>query len=165
MVHQVVYYEQGGPDNTDDTLKLARGRADALGIRKIVVATSTGDTALKAARALAGKQVIAVARPAREGREAERLDPKAARQLKEMGCVLLTPEQEHPEVRNLRAFGTGSKVACEVAVRAAEAGAIGPDEEVIAIAGSNRGADTALVLQGATEVRRVRVREIVCKPR
>lgn len=165
MIGQVVYFDQPGPQNTEAALKLALERAAALGIRKVLVATSTGDTAVKAARAFGGKEIIAVARPAREGHEDERLDPALARQLKELGATLLTPAQEHPDVRPLRAFGTGSKVACEVAVRAAEAGLLIPDEEVITVAGSHRGADTVLLLQGATEVRRIRVREIVCKPR
>lgn len=165
MQRQVAYFDRPGSDNTRAALDLALQRADALGIRKVLVATSTGATALRAAEALQGKQIIVVARPPREGKEGERLDPKAATRLRELGCSVLTPEQEHPDVRNVRAFGVGCKVACEVAVRAAEAGLISPDEETVAIAGSHRGADTVLVLQGATEVRQVRVRELVCKPR
>jgi len=163
MRREVVYFEQPGPENTEAALELARQRAEALGITKVVVATTTGDTALRAAQAVPGRQLIAVVRPPREGR-AERLAPEAAARLRELGCSLLTPAEEHPEVRALRAFGVGAKVACEVAVRAAQAGLIAPEEVAIAIAGSQRGADTVLVLHPATEPRRVRVREVVCKP-
>lgn len=165
IVRQVVYFEQTGPQNTEATLSLARERAETLGISKVLVATSTGETALKAAQVFAGKQVIVVVRPYRQDHQDERLDPAAASRLRALGCTLLTPEQEHPDVRALRAFGTGAKVACEIAVRAAEAGLVSPEEEVVAIAGSHSGADTVLVLQPATEVRRICVRELVCKPR
>ncbi len=46
----VVYFESMGVENTDKTLTLAKARAEKLGIKKIVVATTKGDTAVKAAK-------------------------------------------------------------------------------------------------------------------
>ena len=43
----IVYFERGGVENTYETLKLARERADELGIRDIIVASTHGGTALK----------------------------------------------------------------------------------------------------------------------
>ncbi|MBS7643869.1 hypothetical protein KEJ26_04780 [Candidatus Bathyarchaeota archaeon] len=49
----------------------------------------------------------------------------------------------------LRIFGEGTKVCIEIAIMAADAGLIPIDRKIIAIAGTNRGADTALVIKPA----------------
>ena len=48
MEKKIVYFKKPGKQNTDETLKLAVERATELGIRYLVVASSTGKTALKA---------------------------------------------------------------------------------------------------------------------
>jgi hypothetical protein len=67
----------------------------------------------------------------------------------------------------LRMFGQGMKVACEIAAMAADAGLVRTDEEIIAIGGTGRGADTAVVLQPSYVHRlfNLKVKEIICKPR
>ncbi|MFC2060258.1 hypothetical protein ACFLTZ_04085, partial [Chloroflexota bacterium] len=66
----------------------------------------------------------------------------------------------------LRIFGHGMKVTCEITLMAADAGLVRTDEDVIAIGGSNLGADTALVLRPAnsTDFFDLKVKEILCKP-
>jgi hypothetical protein len=66
----------------------------------------------------------------------------------------------------LKLFGQGTKVAVEVTVMAADAGALS-GKDIVAIGGSGRGADTALVLRPAHQNNffDLRVREIICKPR
>ena len=66
----------------------------------------------------------------------------------------------------LRLFGQGTKVAVEIAVMAADAGALS-GEDIISIGGTGRGADTALVLKPAHQNNffDLRIREIICKPR
>ena len=53
----IVCFEKGGPENTYETLKLAKERADELGIKDIVVASSHGGTALKAAELFDPKEI------------------------------------------------------------------------------------------------------------
>jgi len=67
----------------------------------------------------------------------------------------------------LRLFGQGTKVAIEIAVMALDAGLIPYGVDVIAIAGSNEGADTALIIRPAHSQNffSTKVKEIVCKPR
>ncbi len=67
----------------------------------------------------------------------------------------------------LRMFGQGTKVAIEITMMAADAGLVTPEEDVIAIAGTGRGADTALVVKPAYthDAFALRVKEIICKPR
>jgi hypothetical protein len=66
----------------------------------------------------------------------------------------------------LRLFGQGTKVAVEVTVMAADAGALSGND-IIAVGGSGHGADTALVLKPAHQNNffDIRIREIICKPR
>lgn len=49
---------------------------------------------------------------------------------------------------------------------ATDAGLLTGGEKVIAIAGTDRGSDTALVMQAASSqnIKRLRVNEIICKP-
>ena len=64
-------------------------------------------------------------------------------------------------------FGQGMKVVVEITAMAADAGAVPVDRDVIAIAGSGRGADTAVVIKPAYShnLFDVVVREIIAKPR
>jgi hypothetical protein len=66
----------------------------------------------------------------------------------------------------LRIFGQGMKVVCEISMMAADSGLVHTDEDVIAIAGSSRGADTAVVLKpvNAHNFFDLKIREILCKP-
>jgi hypothetical protein len=66
----------------------------------------------------------------------------------------------------LRTFGHGTKVAIELALMAADAGLVRTDKDVISVGGTERGVDTALVIQPANsaDFLRLKVREIICKP-
>jgi uncharacterized protein len=66
----------------------------------------------------------------------------------------------------LRLFGEGTKVAIEVAMMAADAGAVSTQQRLISIGGSTSGADAALIMQPANTHRffDIRVDEILCKP-
>jgi len=66
----------------------------------------------------------------------------------------------------LRIFGQGMKVVCEITLMAADAGLVRTDEDIIVIAGSGRGADTAVMLRpvNSTVFFDLRVKEILCKP-
>ncbi|NLE03644.1 MAG: hypothetical protein GX638_02430, partial [Crenarchaeota archaeon] len=43
---ETVYFEKTGASNTLDTFKLAKKRAEELGIKNVVVASSSGETAV-----------------------------------------------------------------------------------------------------------------------
>ena len=64
-------------------------------------------------------------------------------------------------------FSQGMKVAVEIALMAADAGLIPVDREVIAIAGTGEGADTAIALQPAysRKFHELKIKEIIAKPR
>jgi hypothetical protein len=187
------YFEKpGGEENTVKTLALAKQRADALGIKTFVVASTTGATAVKAVDALKGYKVIIVTHTAgfREPNTQEFTEENRKIVEAKGGIIFTTthalggiqrslapagssvpppPSQAIGDVvaKALRIFGQGMKVTCEIAAMAADAGLVRSDEEVISIGGTGRGADTALVVK-PDYVHRffdLRVKEIICKPR
>ena len=67
----------------------------------------------------------------------------------------------------LRLMGQGMKVVIEISVMAADAGLVRTDEDIIAIGGSGRGADYAVVLKPvySNDFFDLKIKEILCKPR
>ncbi len=190
---KTVYFDNIGKENTDDVLRLARQRADELGIKTVVVASTSGWTAVKAVDVFAGMKLIVVSHSygfrqpnVQEFTEDNRriVEGKGVpivRAAHAFGGISRAMRQgDIPQATatyvvgdliatTLRMFGQGMKVACEVAVMAADAGLVRTDEEIISIAGTGRlgGADTAIVLKPevAHRVFDLRVKEIICKPR
>ena len=66
----------------------------------------------------------------------------------------------------LRMFGQGTKVCVEICAMAADAGHIMTGEPVVAVGGTGRGADTALVLRPAvsSQILKTKIDRIICKP-
>ena len=186
IVCKTVYFEKPGSKNTEETLKLAKERAEELGIKNIVVASTTGETGVKTSEVFKGYNVVVVTHVTgfREPNFQEIL-PKNRSSIERNGAKILTAShafgtlgraikkkfgtiQVDGIVANvLRLFGDGVKVACEVACMAADAGLIGTDKEAIAIGGYGGGADTAVVLKPSNTHAffDLRIKEITCKPR
>jgi hypothetical protein len=179
------YFAKPGPDNTERVLQIALARAEQLGIRSIVVATTRGDTGARAAKVFKGYNLVLVTHSAgfkeancQELTEENRTAIQAngghiLTCLHTFGGVgravrkkLQTYELEEIIAYTLRIFGEGMKVVCEITLMAADAGLIRVGEPAIAIAGTGRGADTAVVVQpaNAQNLFDLRVMEILCKP-
>ena len=60
MDGKIVYFEKTGPENTEAVLRNAKQRAEELGIKTILVASTTGSVAVKAVEILKGLRVIFV---------------------------------------------------------------------------------------------------------
>lgn len=60
IVCNTVYFEKSGPENTEETLKLAKARAEELGIQNIVVASTSGETGVKASEVFKDYNLIVV---------------------------------------------------------------------------------------------------------
>jgi len=181
----IVYFSTPDPENTGDVLRIAKARAEEVGIKNIVVASTTGATAVKATEIFRGARVVAVSHftGSREPNTQE-FSEGNKRKVESKGGVVLTTTHvfsglsramhkkfnmhlfEEVVSYTLRVFGPGVKVACEVAIMAADAGLVRTDEDVIAIGGTSRGADTALVLRpvNSPDFFDLRVKEILCKP-
>ncbi len=183
---KTVYFDGTGTAFTEATFSLARERAQALGIRHILVASTDGDTGAKAAAYFMGFPVLVVSHSVGFRRpNHQELTDENRKAIVDAGAQVLTClhpfgglgrairlkyatfsiEEIIPNV--LRLFGQGMKVAVEISMMAADAGLIPAGEEVIAIAGTDHGADTAAVISPVNTQRffDLRVREIICKPR
>ena len=185
MELKTVYFENPGTENTDTTLRIARQRAEELGIKTILVASTKGDTAVKAVDIFQGLKVIMVTHVTgmREPNTQE-FTEESRKMVESKGGIVLTTAHAFSglsaAMRNkyntyvlgmiiadtLRIFGQGMKVACEIALMAADCGLANTDEDVISIGGTGRGADTALVLRPANTHNffDLKVKEILCKP-
>lgn len=179
------YFDRKGKVNTAETLRIARERAMALGIRRAVVASTHGGTALQATDVFKGTgiEVIAVSISAAFDDMGWTLTPDERGRLEAAGTRVLTSlhglgdgisegflgEATTGNVvcGTLRWFSQGMKVAVEVSLMAVEAGLLAAGEECVAIAGTDQGADTAIILRPAfaRKVKDLRICEILCKPR
>ena len=189
MTEQVVsttYFSQPGPDNTERTLLLARQRAEQLGIEQVLVASTSGQTGLRAAQIFQGRQIVVVSHSSGfAGPNQQELPEETRRAIETLGARVLTCQHAFGGVGRairrkfgtyqvdeiiaftLRMLGQGAKVACEITLMAADAGYIPVGREVLAIGGTGHGADTAAVLLAANaqDLFDLRVLEILCKPR
>jgi len=186
IVTETVYFEKTGSVNTHHALKLAKKRADELGIRDIVIASYSGESGVAATEVFNGYNVIIVAGMVGFSEpNQDRMKPELKARIEANGGKIIrachafgglgravnkkfNSIQVDEVIANvLRLFGAGVKVACEVACMAADAGMIRTDREVVALGGNGGGADTAIILLPANTHRffDLRVREIVCKPR
>jgi hypothetical protein len=180
-----MYFDKPGQVNTDETLKSAAKRSKELGINEVVVASSSGETAYKAMKAFEGCRLTVVTyhcgfKEPFKNKMAEsvrvELEDRGVRVIAGIHAlsglersIAKKHSGSYPVLLiadTLRLFGQGTKVAVEVAVMAADAGALS-GEDIISIGGSSRGADAALVLKPAHQNNffDLRVREIICKPK
>ena len=180
------YFEKPGKENTQRTFELAKKRAEELGIKTILVASTRGETGVRACEAFRGYDVVVVTHSTgfKEPDHQELTDENRAAIEAAGGKVLTcqhtfggvgravrkklrTYELEEFIAYTLRLFGEGMKVVVEIALMAADAGLARTDEPVIAIAGTGKGADTAVVLKpaNAQSFFDLQVLEVLCKPR
>jgi hypothetical protein len=168
------YFHHRGEINTEKALELAREQALELNIQKIVVASETGRSALKALKVLKDTdiQLIVVTHyPAKTwgpngdipiglGRPEY---THVKRFLEEQGAVIVQGTRPFAGVgralgwdspvpatfidKTLELFSSGTKIAIEAALMATDAGVLEEGEQVITLAGTYKGLDTALVVR------------------
>jgi len=183
---KTLYFTAPGRDNTDALLKFVKEYAEATGINHIVVASTTGETGVKASEVFKNFNVVVVTHHAgfRELGAKELIEENRLKIL-ENGAHILTATHALSSVERairkefgtlqplelvahtLRRLGEGTKVCVEITLMAADAGLIPVDRDIIAVAGSSRGADTALLIKPANASRffDLKIREVIAKPR
>lgn len=183
---ETVYFSEAGEINTDVTLKIAKERAEKLGIKTVVVASTRGETGVKASRLFQGYNLVVVPHhTGYRGPDVQELTHENKEKiLKNGGKILITShafgsigravrrkfntyQVDEVIAATLKVFGQGTKVATEISIAAADAGLISVKEDIIAIGGTSRGADTALVIRPSNvfDFFNLKVKEIICKPR
>jgi len=185
MEGKTVYFEKPGFENTEEVFRIAKLRAEELGIKSILVASTTGNTAVRATEVFEGFKVIVVSHyTGKKEPNTQELTEENRQKIESKRGTILTTMHAFAGVSRavrlkfdtltigemianvLRVLGEGMKVVCEIALMAADAGLVRTDEDVISIAGTGKGADTAVVLKpvNSTDFFDLKVREILCKP-
>ncbi|WP_406655663.1 pyruvate kinase alpha/beta domain-containing protein [Methanolobus sp. ZRKC2] len=191
MEKSITYFDDVGPENTEELLNASAKRAAELGIEYVVLSSTSGETALMAAEAFKDQDVKIIAITHQYGLKESgkwEVDEENLKKLNELGVVMTTQSHMFSGVERaiqkriggasradvisdtLRAvFGKGFKVAIECAMMAADSGHIpvSKDTEIIAIGGTRWGADVSVVLRPAHsfDFFSLQVREIIAMPR
>ena len=183
---KTVYFEKPGKQNTEALLKTVKKYAESIGVRDIVVASTWGETGVAASKLFKGYNVVVVTHFTGFSEPgAQELKEEYSKQILKNGARLFTGTHALSSVERairkvfgtvepleliantLRVMGEGTKVCVEITLMAADAGLIPMDRDIIAIAGTGKGADTALLVKPANAARffDLRIREIIAKPR
>jgi len=179
-----MYFEKCGKVNTKTAVELAINAAIDAGINYIVVASNEGETA-ELFRSC-GVNVIVVTH-VNGFKEAgiQEMPVETRTKLEGYGFKVYTSSHVlsgaerslsskfggispiEIMAQSLKMFGQGVKVCVEISTMALDAGIIPYGEDIIAVAGSGRGADTAVIIKPAhsATILETKIKEIVCKPR
>lgn len=180
----MILFEKKGKRNTQETLDIALKKAKELGIKHIVVASTTGETAKRLLNS--ELNIVCVTHQVGYNNPGEdQMSGEARELLQKKGIKVLTTTHLLAGVdralrfkfqgiypaeiiaSTLRMFGQGVKVCLEVSVMALDAGLIPHGEEIISVGGTGAGADTAMILTPAHSayIFDSNIKEILCMPR
>lgn len=193
----IFYFGVCGQINTEKALALAIQRARELRISKLVVASETGLSALKAAEMLQDFEIDLIVVTSAAGTKIEDTiigdlkigiqDREIWGKLEKSGAKIVRATDplynigavfEHHAVPTLgtiirlclKMISSGTAVCVAATLMATDNGLLKEGEEVVAVAGSWVGLDTALVVRAANSVNLFKrggmlVEEVICKPR
>ena len=187
MKREVQYFDKGSPEWTEDCLEIV-GKLVGEGYKNVVVASTGGKTGLQFAQKLQSREVnlVVVTHSAGFKKPNEQEFPEEIREkITDLGAkvytgTILTHSIEtalanefqgiYPTIlitQTLRRFSQGVKVAVEIVMEACDAGMLPEGEEVVAVGGTGRGADTVCLIKSAVSKRflELKVLEILAKPR
>lgn len=187
---EVTYFEKPGPHNTDKALKIAKKYADEYSIKDIVIASTSGTTAEKITEffnpneynlMVVTHSYYFVNDTIRQEFPEDKMDSLKKKGLKfHIGTHSMSGIERGLRIKkeawifvDLLAkmigsqFSQGTKVCIEISATICDAGLI-PDlnRDILAIAGTGRGADTVCLIKPAptSEFKELRVKAILAKP-
>ena len=182
----MIVFERPNPQNTDKVLDILDQALTERDIKQVVVASTCGTTALKAANLLKDKGINLVVVTHNVGfkepgtlemtletrKELEGLGAKVhtgTMVFRNIGTAIRAKQgycQQDLIANTLRIFCQGIKVCVEIVLMASDAGLIRP-EDVLSVAGTGRGADTLALIYptSSNNLFDLKVREILAKPR
>ncbi len=180
------YFKQASSDHTERTLDVVEKFLGANpDIQHVVVASTQGDTGLAASRRYNNHKCIVVSHQTGFVMDNENeMQESIRKEIENNGASVLTCTHAFAGVDRgirkqfgtwttaeffavvYRTFGQGTKVCAEIALMAADAGLVPVDKNIVAIAGTGRGADTAWVVQPANTNKfpELKMRGCIAKP-
>jgi hypothetical protein len=159
---ETLYYEDGGTEHTETTLKTSLDAAKELDIKTILVASTSGETGVMAAEMYkdSGVQLIVVGHQMGfPVPKVQQFKPENWEKIEKLGGVVnLGTDVVTNSIRRRQRLGHSPmsvitqtlisakiKVNVEIIAKACDAGQILPGDKVISVAGSHNGADTSVV--------------------
>lgn len=185
-----LYFEKGG-SHAKEVLDHVKPIVESRHIKDIIVATSRGDTGILACETFDTSKynvVLVTHSDGFAGPNTQELKDDNKKKIEELGGKILTATHTLSGVetgiskklaggvvfpvelfaRLMRMIiGDGVKVCIEIALGAADAGLIGDiDKDVLCIAGTGKGADTACIIKPSysRDFTELKVKQILCKP-
>jgi len=171
---------------TQDVLQVARKIFVERGMEDIVVASTRGSTGLSLSelvKDLDANLVVVAHSVGFRGPNTQEFGPETEKKIENRGGkVLFSTMPFHTindAIRNkmgssmesliadtLRMMGQGTKVCTEIVAMACDAGLVESGKEVLAIAGTGRGADTVLIIKSANSRRffDLKILDVIAKP-
>lgn len=177
-----MYFKSVGKKNTKIVLDVTRNFVEKNKIRDVVVASTTGYTGKIAYETFKKLDVNIVVVTHYTGflkPNHQQFSKKVREYLERKGVKILTCQhtfgglnklQENSiggiVANTLRLFGEGTKVAVEIVLMATDAGMIESGKDIVSIAGTGRGADTAILIKSANSTRlwELKIKRIIAKP-
>jgi len=182
---RVAYFHSAGRHNTDALLEFVKDYVERENLRDVVVASTTGETGAKASKIFKGYNVVVVTHCFGFQKPGEsELKEEFKKEILQNGAKIFTGTHALSSAERairkdfgtlapleliahtLRLMGEGTKVCVEITLMAADAGLIPVDRDIVAIAGTSRGADTALRIKPANTGRffDLKIKEVIAKP-
>ncbi len=180
---ETTYFQDGGSEHTDATLEVALKAAKELDIGKVVVASNSGETGVKAAEKFKGSGVKLIVVGHQTGFPVpgkNQFKPENVEKIETLGgTVNLGSDVLTNSIRQRQRLGPSPlsiitqtlimmkiKVNAEIVLKAADSGLLDPRELCISVAGSHKGADTAVVFEAndSANIFDIRPREILVMP-
>lgn len=185
MEIKTVLFEEVGERNTEEALKIAREAFEKYGASKVIVASTSGKTALKALEIVGPENLIIVSHAfGFYDVNVDEMESSVREKLKEMNVPLVTASHtlagfaravrrefktylvEDIVASVLRTVCEGFKVCIELACMCTDAGLVRTGDRVICVAGTGEGADTVVMLRAANSHHffKLHIEAILAKP-
>ena len=187
---EVTYFEKPGLENTDKALEIAKKYADQMNVKDVIVASTSGNVAVKAAEIFNPNDynlvVIAHSYYFVGTKKRQEFDEAILNSLKEKGVKIHFATHSMAGIeRNIRIeykqwcfvdlmakfmrdqFSQGTKVCIEIASMAVDAGLIDDlEKDVICVGGTGHGSDTVCLIKPAPTslFNKLRIKAILAKP-
>ncbi len=183
----ITYFDNEGENYTDDLIKAVQDKLDVSDIKRIIIASSTGESALKLYDAVDSDiEIINVTHHMGfSGENESDISEEMIEKLEKVGIKTYFGSHAFSGAARgvtnkyggyspldivadtLRMFSHGVKVSAEISIMAADAGLIPVGEEIIAIGGRGHGVDTAVILTpvNAKNLFDLKIHEIIAMPR
>nr|WP_295160621.1 pyruvate kinase alpha/beta domain-containing protein [uncultured Methanobrevibacter sp.] len=185
----ITYFDKEGNDYTDELILAVKDKLDiSENIKYILIASTTGESALKLANAIDNDEITIINVSHNVGFSGDNESDISEDMVKKLEAEgIKTYQGLHAfsgaarGVTNkyggfspldvvadtLRMFSHGVKVAAEISLMAADAGLIPVGEEIIAIGGRAHGVDTAVILTpvNSKNLFNMKFHEIIAMPR